>query len=204
MVARLTSFLPRPALTRAILLAPLIGLAACATTPETRVTRFHLPQPIAPASIATEPRDPTTASLEYDRYAGAVGEALARNGFTAGQRGSAELIAVVDIQRNYHAGPDKPPPFSIGIGGASFGRRSGIGGGIEVPIGKARATEIVQTNLAVQIKRRSDATIIWEGRATSEAKGGSPDASPDVVAPRLAEALFRGFPGESGRTISVK
>jgi len=58
--------------------------------------------------------------------------------------------------------------------------------------------------MQVQIKRRSDGTAIWEGRAMTEAKGQSPDASPQAAVAKLAHAMFAGFPGESGKTISVK
>ncbi|WCT72332.1 DUF4136 domain-containing protein [Sphingomonas naphthae] len=194
----------RPLLIRATLALPLLALAACATAPDTRVTRFHLNQPIAPAAISIEARDPALANLEYETYAGAVNGELARNGFTPAPRGTAELVAVVDVQRQYSAGPIKPPPFSIGIGGGTFGRNVGVGGGVTLPVGKARATELVQTNLAVQIKRRSDNTVIWEGRAVTQAKGGTEQAAAANAAPKLAAALFGGFPGESGRTISVK
>ena len=187
-----------------LLTLPLLALGACATAPETRVTRFHLDQPIAPAAIVIEARDSALANLGYETYAQAVNGELARQGFTPAARTAAELVAVVDVQREYSAGPIKPPPFSIGIGGATFGRSVGLGGGVTVPVGKARTTELVQTNLAVQIKRRSDNTIIWEGRAITQAKGGSEEAAAANAAPRLAAALFGGFPGESGRTISVK
>jgi hypothetical protein len=53
--------------------------------------------------------------------------------------------------------------------------------------------------LSVRIKRRSDGTLFWEGRAMDP--GGT--AGADAGA-RLASALFRDFPGESGRTIRVR
>jgi hypothetical protein len=45
---------------------------------------------------------------------------------------------------------------------------------------------------------------LWEGRAENAEKSGSAAASADVLAPRMARALFAGFPGKSGDTISVK
>ena len=38
----------------------------------------------------------------------------------------------------------------------------------------------------------------------TEADTRLPDASPENAARKLANALFRGFPGESGRTITVR
>src|SRR3546814_13817749 len=63
---------------------------------------------------------------------------------------------------------------------------------------------IVITELNVQIKRRADATVIWEGRAITEAKENAPAAQPGMAAAKLAGALFKDFPGVSGRTITVK
>ena len=40
--------------------------------------------------------------------------------------------------------------------------------------------------------------------APPEARTGSPEAARTAVVERLAEALFRDFPGESGRTIRLK
>lgn len=62
----------------------------------------------------------------------------------------------------------------------------------------------VATELRVRIQRRSDATAAWEGRAQAEARAGSPAAARAAAVNALAEALFRDFPGESGRTIRVR
>ncbi len=184
-----------------------LALSGCATGPSpARVTRFHLGQPIAPAEIAVEPRpglDPQ--SLEFRSYADAVASELARLGFRqAASVGRSELVAVVDVARMSREGPPRESPFRIGIGGASFGGSTGVGGGVSFPVGKARSSEVVGTQLAVQIKRRSEGTIIWEGRASAEARGDTPAADPQASVTRLAHALFAGFPGESGRTITVK
>ncbi len=70
-----------------------------------------------------------------------------------------------------------------------------IGGG-----GSAGAADAMATMLEVRIKRRSDGSVIWEGRALAN-DGGSDRAA---IVERLADALFRDFPGESGRTIRTR
>jgi hypothetical protein len=45
---------------------------------------------------------------------------------------------------------------------------------------------------------------VWEGRAVTETAGIGPSTQPAATADRLAKALFKGFPGESGITITVK
>jgi hypothetical protein len=57
--------------------------------------------------------------------------------------------------------------------------------------------------LSVRIARRDGGNVVWEGRASVEAKQGSPASQPGLAAAKLAEALFRDFPGESGTTIRV-
>ena len=76
---------------------------------------------------------------------------------------------------------------------------SGVGGGVSFGLGGNRDRLSVGTQLSVQLKRRSNQTIMWEGRARGEAS----ERDSGGLAQRLAAALFRDFPGESGRTISV-
>ena len=186
-------------------------LSACMTevgpTPPS-VTRFHLGQPIAHAVIAVESSDPADAnSLEFDAVADAVGRELTRLGWTV-QKGNArsEQVAIVSVTQSDRIAPRRSG-FSVGLGGGtgSYGRHGavGVGGGVEIPVGR-RADRLVATQLSVRIQRRSDATVAWEGRAEFEARAGTPDAARAAAASRLAAALFRDFPGESGRTIRVR
>ena len=197
---------------RAAMLGTALALAGCATQQSmpTQVTRFHLGQPIAPGEVAVESRDPRMAgSLEFQTYANAISAELARNGFRpAANVASSELVAVVDVMRDSREGPPRPAPFSIGlgIGGGSFGRRSAVGGdvGVGIPVGHSRSREEVLTQVAVQLKRRSDGTVIWEGRARTAALGGTAAAAENAAAVKIASALFQGFPGQSGQTITVR
>lgn len=185
-------------------------LAGCASTGggPAQVTRFHLGQPIAPADIAIEPRPGAgPRGPEFETYAGIVAAELTRLGFRpAGGLAGSEMVAVVDVTRGGREGRPRGSGLSVGLGGGTggYGGGVGVGGGISFPIGKSRSGEVVGTMLSVQLKRRSDGTVIWEGRARSEAPAGSAAADPDQAVRRLATVLFQGFPGESGRTITVK
>jgi len=184
-----------------------LALAGCAAQlPETRVTRFHLGQPIAPGHVMVEPRNPTLASdLEFQSYARAVQAELDRLGFTiAPNLVKSELVAVTEVTRSWQPVGAARSPLSIGIGGGSFGGNVGVGGGVSFPIGKAKQRMDVVTELAVQLKRRSEGTVIWEGRAQTVARDGTPYAAPQAAVTRLATALFKDFPGPSGQTITVK
>lgn len=180
-------------------------LAGCATTPETRVTRFHLDQQIARGQIAVEPmRASDRGSLEFQSYASIVGAELARVGFTeAPGLARSEQVAVVGVERGTREGVRRSG-FSIGLGAGSYGYRGGVGGGVTVPVGGNRGNEVVVTRLVVQIKRRSDGTVVWEGRGETSAPVNAPAAQPDAAVRRIADAMFRDFPGVSARTITVK
>jgi len=201
--------------TAGLALGSALALAGCDTTQPVQVTRFHLAQPIAPGSFAVEtapmagPGAPMAAdSIELSTYNDIVAGELTHLGFTrAPDVASSELIVTVSVDRG--ARPDPRPhgaALSFGVGGGSFGRHGGVGGdvGTTVPIGGNQEHFLVGTRMRVQIKRRSDGTAIWEGRAMTEAKGQAADASPQAAAAKLAHALFVGFPGESGRSINVK
>jgi len=191
----------------ALLLGTALLLPGCTTGPApVEVTRFHLDQPIAPAEITVEPKDPTLAgSLEFQSYSGAIGAELQKLGFRlAPNLTKSELVAVVDVARDARQTGPTQAPASIGLGGGGFGGSVGGGVGISFPVGKKRTPMAVQTRLAIQLKRRSEGTVIWEGRAATEARDGTPQAEPGYAVRHLAAALFQGFPGESGRTITVK
>ena len=187
------------------------GIAGCATTaslPPTEVVRYHLGEPIARGTITLQPLDAsaTPASLEFQTYAGAVDAQLAANGYSHAAPGTQpEFIATVGFTRSAQEGPPRRSPISIGLGGGGFsgGRHGGgvgLGGGVGFPLGGGRGHDVLVAQLSVTIKRRVDQSPIWEGRA----QGVSDIKAADQQAGKLATALFTGFPGVSGRTITVR
>lgn len=193
---------------RALLgLAALGLLAGCETTPPTRVTRFNLGQPIPPAPVVIAPSNPADAGgLAFSTTAAAVAGEFRRLGFAVAAAGDATtpLVAVVGFDQATRPGPPRGPAFSVGIGGATFGRHTGFGGGVEVPVAGPRESYRDASRLEVQLKRRADGTVIWEGRAEAITDVGTPADSPGALSQRLAAALFKDFPGASGQTIMVK
>ncbi|MGP1282306.1 MAG: DUF4136 domain-containing protein [Parasphingopyxis sp.] len=190
---------------RTAALAALALVAACATPSQrgTEVTRFHLGQAIPAQAINVEPADPERAdSLEFRQYAAIVAQQLATIGFTETSLEEAEMIAVMNVERGTRAEVARRSPFTIGIGGGSFGRRTGVGVGTSFGVGGSRGGEVDVTELSVALKRRSEGTIVWEGTATRATEPGA--ESPATIVEMLAAALFQGFPGESGRTITVE
>lgn len=195
--------------TAAILIATAL-LAGCAGTPRPGpidVTRFHLGSPIAGDSIRVEPLNGFAGISPEDQvYVGAVSAELAGLGFKPGD-GATLYVASVSYRHESRGTARKPAPVTIGLGGGSYsgGRRGGVGvgGGASVGIGGG-TVQIIATELTVQIKRRTDGSVVWEGRAVTEGVSGSPSMQSSAVAARLSKALFKGFPGESGITITVK
>lgn len=199
---------------RLILTAALaLPLAACAaSTPPVEVTRFHVPDPARSGTVAVEemPGNPDV-SLEFQTYAGAVAQAWQRVGFTPAPAGAAsDYVALVSFRRGFRpTGVDRGgSPVSVGVGGGfGGGSRGGSFGGMGLGIGinlSGKPKDIVTTELHVQLRRRSDSQTIWEGRAMTEAKQGTPAAQPAAAAQKLADVLIGGYPGESGRTMIVK
>ena len=181
-------------------------LAACATGPSpSEVTRFHLGQPIARGLIVVEPAPGGTLSgLEFQTYAQAVARELTRLGFEVEPKlERSEQVATVDVSQGIRTTPIAArSPVTIGVGAGTAGDHVGIGIGTSFGIGKKTSNEVQATTLSVQIKRRSDATVFWEGRAATESRAEASSAAD--LASQLAAALFKDFPGETGKTVIVK
>jgi hypothetical protein len=187
-----------------------LGLSACAAPiPPVEVTRFHTGQVQARGAITLAPADGLSAeSLEYRTYAAAVARELTRLGFTESAGGTAPLIAEVGFERGTLTRAPGPSPVSIGIGGGTGGGGIGGGGigigiGTSFPLGKPQSRDLILTKLMVRIVNRADGKPIWEGRAETAAKPTAPAAQPGIAAAKLAQALFAGFPGQSGETVTV-
>ncbi len=181
-------------------LALAAGLSGCAASiPPVEVTRFHLSQAITPAPVRTE----ADSTLETTPYVAAVSQAMAGIGFADAPVGGQPVYIAKVVQTRTTREVEKRSPISIGIGGGSFGRNVGVGVGTSVGLGGG-LQKIVYTRLSVQLIRKTDGVNVWEGRAETSAPLNAPAAQPGLAAKKLADALFKGFPGTSGQTITVK
>lgn len=172
-----------------VALAGAVLLAGCesfsldgAPPPRSEAYRVHLGQPITPATIALAPVNLANATDPSVRAAvAAVGGELGSLGFTpVADVGQAELLGSVSL---------------------SSGTASQLAG--SAPAGLRGTTmlrpETPATGLVVEIRRRSNGSTIWQGRAATFRP--PPGGDPAALAGPLAHVLFLGFPGESGRTI---
>lgn len=147
------------------------------------VTRTHLGGQIARAQVAVEPGNAADANNpDWAAFSAAVERQLARHGYTiAANRPASEQIARVTVTQGSRAALTTGWPAGLGAG--------------------SRQANRVATLLDVRIQRRSDGSVFWQGRAVAEMPAATPRGE---IVERLAEALFRDFPGESGRTIRVR
>ncbi len=184
-------------------------LSACvAPTGPVEVTRFHAPgaATLAQGTIVVEPAiGQDGASLEYRTYAAAVARELGRIGYSelvAGGNAS-QQIAVLQLDRTTLQPGRSGSPVSVGVGGGTGTYGGGVGVGIGLDL-SGPPPSVIETRMAVTIRDRASGQTLWEGRASFSTKANSPLAQSQLGAARMAEALFRDFPGRSGETIQVK
>ena len=186
-----------------LLLGSGLLLAGCASSiPPVEVTRFHLGTPISVGTVAIE--TPIIEGLEQQTFANAVSGEMARLGYPSSAMSSAFYIANVNVRRDTReALAQRGSGVSVGLGGGTGGYRGGgVGLGVGFTFGGKKRDTVI-TELSVQIKRRIGGDVVWEGRAETEAKENAPAAQPGLAAGKLAAALFKDFPGVSGRTVTV-
>ncbi|MGI9329484.1 MAG: DUF4136 domain-containing protein [Gammaproteobacteria bacterium] len=191
---------------RTVLLVVVLVLGACATPAVrtgTEVTRFHRDDGFAPQLVNLEPADEADYdSLEYQAYEEVIAAELLRLGFEPVKGDEAALIGVVDVEQTLEMQAPERSPFSIGIGGGSFGSGGGVGASTSTEVGGTEGGEVTTTQLEVRLVDRADNAVVWEGRAVRTAEPGG-DNRPVATVQRLATALFQDFPGESGSTTTI-
>ncbi len=183
--------------------ASLLG-GCVASIPPVEVTRFHLGQAIAPGAVVIEPLAKADSdSLEFRAFAAAVAKSMIGAGFISGEDPKSPWIVAMEVTRSTREALRKRSPVTIGIGGSTGGYGSGIGLGASFGVGGSSARETVSTRLLVRLMKRGDRSVVWEGRADATAPANAPAAQPGLAAEKLASALFKDFPGESGKTVTV-
>ncbi|MFC0687212.1 DUF4136 domain-containing protein [Novosphingobium clariflavum] len=195
------------------LLAPLLALTALggcvAPVGPVEVTRFSLPDgPALGQGVIRIEAGPgqDESSLEFRAYAAAVGQELARIGYRQplpGEQVANAQVAVVTIERRTLKPASQRGPVSVGVGGNAGNYGSGVGLGIGIDL-SGKPADQVDTRMQVMIRDRTGGRTLWEGRASFTVSAKSPMAQTSLGSAKMAEALFKGFPGKSGETILVK
>ena len=140
-------------------------------------------------------------ALSLSPYLAAVAREMQQIGYSE-KLDNSDVIAEVSVSVRKIEAPQRSP-VSVGVGGSTGSYGSGVGVGLGFDLGSLGNKERVQTTLSVRLLRRSDNLVIWEGRAEQSAGATSPAAQPGIAASKLASALFQGFPGKSGETVTV-
>lgn len=182
-------------------------LAACTSTyvSPVEVTRFTGDQPAllgsGPIAVRAGP-GMDGQSLEFLPFQNAVAEELRQLGYNV-VSGDAGQIAEITVERFVTAEGRNRSPVNVGVGGSTGSYGSGLGVGIGLDL-SGPPPEQIDTQLRVIIRPSTGGTALWEGRARFAATANSEMADAQASAAKLADALFTGFPGQSGETIEVK
>lgn len=196
-----------PALAALVATLGLLALPGCvAPVGPVEVTRFHLPDTaqLGHGTIAVEPAiGQDGASLEFHSFAAAVARELTRVGYGEQVAGRGDQVALLSVERELIHPAPSGSPVSVGLGGTTGSHGSSVGVGIGVNLSGQPADEMV-TRMSVAIRDRASGRTLWEGRASFSARASAPVSQTQLGAAKMAQALFRDFPGKSGETILVE
>ncbi|WP_293883638.1 DUF4136 domain-containing protein [Sphingomonas sp.] len=206
----------------------LLTVAGCAEPFQARVLRYQqlpVPQGQSFAVVADDPR--LNNSLEFATYANMVADRLQQVGYArAGTSGTANLI--VSINYGVDRGREKlrssiSPGFGgYGYGGGfgysrfggyggfgrpyygyGYGRRAFVGGFYDPFLfddyNTVESYTVYNSQLEMRIERRGSRERVFEGKAQAM----STDDDLTTLVPNLIDAMFTGFPGNSGETVKI-
>ena len=201
-----------------------LGLTACASNFNADVSRFQsqLPAPSGQtfAVVASDPA--LSGGIEFSNYARLVTDRMASLGYTpVASPESAALIVRFDYgvdnghERIQSSGPRYDPFFSpwYGYGRMGYWGRPGFGhyGGF---YGHGlwgygwndswfdndyESYTVYTSGIGLKIIRRADNARLFEGKAEAV----STSNRLQYLVPNLVEAMFTGFPGNSGETVRI-
>ena len=200
-----------------------LGLSACATGLRTQVSRFQaMPAPQGQSFVVVPVNGADVGGLEFSRYAELVAQHLQAQGYArAPSINQATMVVQVgyDIDDGHteivsdpfpHYGYGYGYPYG-GWGYPYFGRRRssfhwgwndpfwyGRYGGFGGYDGIRTYTYYV-SELDMNIRRKADNASLFEGTA----KARSRTDNLQKVVPSLVQAMFTGFPGNSGETVRI-
>jgi hypothetical protein len=202
--------------------AALLALGGCATGLPTQVSRYQaMPAPAGQSFViqAADPED--RGGLEFSRYADLVRRHMIEQGYSEAPSPQAASLIVslaygVDDGRQQVVTRPAMGWGRFGYGGfgyrpywsrfGGYGRlRSPFYYGWDDPFwwrgyGEEIDVYTVYTSyLDMDIKRAADGESVFEG--TARARSRTDELS--VLVPNLVEAMFTGFPGNSGETVKI-
>ena len=204
----------------------LLAVAACATPFQAKVSRFQALPPAQGQTFTIRSDNPRlNGGLEFETYANLVAQRLASYGYSrASSPDSANLV--VNLDYGVDNGREKVrsvPGSGFGYGGFGYGGfgygRFGYGGwshpfygfghrryvyGFYDPFlfddfNDVESYTVYSSRLNMRISRRGTNERVFEGTAQAM----STDNDLTTLVPNLIEAMFTGFPGNSGETVKI-
>jgi hypothetical protein len=200
----------------------LLALSACATGLPTKVTRFQaMPAPQGQSFVIQSADPEDRGGLEFSRYADLVRRHLIGQGYTEAASPQSATF-VVSLDYGVDEGKQQVVTYPS-MGGGFYGYRHpfyrpyysrfGYYGRryhpfyygwndpfLHSPFERDIDVYTVYTSfLDMDIKRTGDGESLFEG--TAKAKSRTDDLQ--TLVPNLVEAMFTGFPGNSGETVKI-
>ena len=213
MIRQLKSFAP----------LALLAITACATPFQAKVSRFQAMPAAQGQTFAIRADNPRlNGSLEFENYANLVAQRLGGYGYTrAADPSSANLVVSLDygVDNGRERIRSVPGSYgSFGYGGFGYGG-FGYGGWRNPYYGFANrryvygfydpfmfdrfddveSYTVYSSRLRMNIARRGTSERVFEGTAQAM----STDNDLTTLVPNLIEAMFTGFPGNSGETVKI-
>jgi hypothetical protein len=199
--------------------ALLLALSACATGFPAQVSRFQaMPAPQGQSFVVVAGDRGKDGGLEFSQYAALVRHNLSQLGYSEA-RSAGEASFVVSLDYGVDQGRERtvatPDPFDDPWGYRGFGHRpfySRFGyygryrspffwgwhdpfwGGYDVD-----SYTLYTSHLDLNIRRTADNQSLFEGHAQARSRTNELPA----LVPNLVEAMFTGFPGNSGETVRI-
>ena len=205
-------------------LAPVavLALSACAAPFQANVSRFQAMPAAQGQTYAIRSDNPRlNGSLEFETYANQVAQRLNGFGYTrAADDRSANLVVTLDYGVDHGREKVRSVPGSgfgrwgyagYGYGGwggwgyphYGFGRRAFMYGFYDPFLfddyNDVESYTVYASQLDMKIARRGSGERVFEGTA----KAMSMDDDLTTLVPNLIEAMFTGFPGNSGETVKI-
>jgi hypothetical protein len=191
-----------------------LGLSACATGLQTRVSRYQaMPAPQGQSFVVVPVNAADMGGLEFSRYAELVAQRMQAQGYTRAASIDQATMVVrlgygVDDGHTEVVSDPFPRGGYYGRYGFGFGRgwgRPGYLWGWDDPFwyggygGSVSSYTYYVSSLDLDIRRKVDNASLFEGKAKARSRT---DELAKVV-PSLVDAMFTGFPGTSGETIKI-
>ncbi|KPL68784.1 hypothetical protein SZ64_12185 [Erythrobacter sp. SG61-1L] len=154
------------------------------------------PGPAAPSSGLGDERENAT-------FEAAVIDQLVSAGYDtqSGPQGQLVELRIAHGVAQPAEPPRKPVSGEMDVGVSNRGSMVGLG--LNLDFTKPKKA-LLSTKLEARIRDEATGTVLWEGRAEIATRDGSDKWTGQAIASKLAEALFRKFPGKNGEDYSLR